>query len=120
APAVGAEQEVLVAQGGDADHEHEGDEDAQFSCAAGLVDLFGDLGFFDRGGGHRAAPSAWVAANMTFSDVASSRSISAVMRPSCMTRMRSAMPSTSGSSEEIMTMARPWPASSESSRCTSA
>ena len=30
------------------------------------------------------------------------------------------MPSTSGSSEEIIRIARPWPASSESSRCTSA
>ena len=61
-----------------------------------------------------------VAAAITFSGVASSRGMSAVIRPSQTTSTRSAMASTSGSSLEIIKMARPWPASSESSRCTSA
>ncbi len=51
--------------------------------------------------------------------VASARESSAVIRPSCITSTRSAMPSTSGSSEEIITMATPRPARSERSRCTS-
>ena len=57
---------------------------------------------------------------MTVSAVASARSISAVMRPSRTTMTRSAMPSTSGSSLEIIRIAMPCPASSLSRRCTSA
>ena len=68
----------------------------------------------------RDASASWVAAYMTLSGVASARSRSAVMRPSRTTSTRSAMPSTSGSSEEIIRIARPCPASSESRRCTSA
>src|SRR5207237_2597975 len=43
-----------------------------------------------------------VAANMTVSSEASWRDSSAVSRPSCITSTRSAMPRTSGSSEEII------------------
>ena len=71
-------------------------------------------------GSSRGPRVARVAACMTASGVASSRAMSAVIRPSHTTSTRSAMPSTSGSSEEIIRIARPWPASSESSRCTSA
>src|SRR5208282_4154809 len=48
----------------------------------------------------------------TASDVACARSNSATSRPSRMTRTRSLMPSTSGSSLEIIRMATPAPASS--------
>src|SRR4051794_8675211 len=68
-----------------------------------------------------ATPSSWpVAARTTDSSSASSRGSSAVSRPSCMTSTRSAMPRTSGSSLEIISTARPWPASSDISRWTSA
>src|SRR5471032_909776 len=63
------------------------------------------------------APSA---ALITRSSLASARAISALMRPSCMTRMRSAMPSTSGSSLEIIRTAMPSRTSSASVRYTSA
>src|SRR4051794_28430501 len=71
-------------------------------------------------GAHAARPRCPVAARTTDSSSASSRSSSAVRRPSCMTSTRSAIPSTSGSSEEIIRTASPWPASSLISRCTSA
>src|SRR5262245_52987754 len=69
-----------------------------------------------------AAPSCVcpVAANITDSSSACSRAISLTSRPSCMTRTRSAMPRTSGSSLETITTAMPSAASSESNRCTSA
>src|SRR4051812_30870650 len=47
------------------------------------------------------------AALSTRSSVASSRASSAWMRPWCITRMRSLMPSSSGSSDEIMMIAAP-------------
>ena len=55
----------------------------------------------------RATSRVWVAARITFSGVASSRGMSAVRRPSQTTRTRSAMPRTSGSSEEIIRIAMP-------------
>src|SRR4051794_8524774 len=71
-------------------------------------------------GAHAAAASTRpVAARMMRSSSASARGISPVIRPSCITRTRSAMPSTSGSSEEIIRTAIPWPARSLSSRWTS-
>ncbi len=51
---------------------------------------------------------------------ASARSRIPVIRPSCMTRMRSLMPSTSGISDEIMITATPWPARREIKRWISA
>ena len=69
----------------------------------------------------RAAPLSWpVAARITESSSASARENSAVIRPSRMTRIRSAMPSTSGSSEEIISTARPSATSPSRMRCTSA
>src|SRR3954452_1156802 len=68
-----------------------------------------------------ATPSSWpVAARTTDSSSASSRASSRTSRPSCMTSTRSAMPRTSGSSLEIISTARPWAASSDMSRWTSA
>src|SRR2546425_115649 len=55
----------------------------------------------------RLSPT-WVMAAPTASGVASARSNKAAMRPPLMTRTRSAMPSTSGSSLEIMMMPRPF------------
>ena len=57
---------------------------------------------------------------MIASSLASARVNSRVTRPSKSTTMRSAMPSTSGSSDEIISTATPCSASSESRRCTSA
>src|SRR5438552_828223 len=54
----------------------------------------------------RLSPT-WVMAAPTASAVASARSKAATMRPPLMTRTRSAMPSTSGNSLEIMMMPRP-------------
>src|SRR3954454_2205584 len=74
-----------------------------------------------RAHGATAVRSPWpVAASMTLSSSARARGMSSTRRPSCMTRTRSAMPSTSGSSLETMTTARPSAASPESSRWTSA
>src|SRR3954454_10566071 len=69
---------------------------------------------------HAAASSCPVAARTTDSSSASSRVSSRTRRPSCMTSTRSAIPSTSGSSEEIISTATPWAASSDISRWTSA
>src|SRR4051794_36592018 len=69
---------------------------------------------------HAAASSCPVAARTTDSSSASSRVSSRTRRPSCMTSTRSAMPSTSGSSEEIISTASPCAASSDISRWTSA
>src|SRR5215207_5113687 len=72
-------------------------------------------------GAHAAAGLAWpVAARITLSSSASSRLSSSVRRPSCITSTRSAMPSTSGSSLEIISTATPRPASSLIRRWTSA
>src|SRR5665647_1252336 len=60
-----------------------------------------------------------VAARITVSGVASARENLAVIRPSCITMTRSAIPSTSGSSEEIIKIAIPCPARSDSNRWTS-
>ncbi len=57
---------------------------------------------------------------MIASSLASARANSRITLPSKSTTMRSAIPSTSGSSDEIMSTATPWAASSESRRCTSA
>src|ERR1035437_9456806 len=76
------------------------------------------------GGGDQAhAPTAGdcpVAARMTESSSACARVNSAVMRPSRSTSTRSAMPRTSGSSEEIISTARPWVTNPSRIRCTSA
>ena len=61
-----------------------------------------------------------VAAATIASSVASSCVSSAASRPSCMTRIRSATESTSGSSDEITSTATPSRASDAISRCTSA
>src|SRR4051794_34112162 len=65
-------------------------------------------------------PAYFAASAMTFSWVASARLKVPLTWPSCMTMTRSDMPRTSGSSEEIMTIAMPLAARSETSRCTSA
>src|SRR5262249_25824737 len=75
------------------------------------------------GGDGRPHParSSWpVAADMIFSSEASGWEYSAVSRPSRITRIRSPIWSTSGSSEEIIKMATPSPASRTSSSCRSA
>src|SRR6476469_1251868 len=89
-------------------HRDERDDDAQL--ASGERRLPGG------GSGHAAPP---VAAWRTFPSVASSLASSAVSRPSCMTSTRSAIPSTSDSSDEIISTAMPRAARSDSSACTS-
>src|SRR5690606_34600336 len=104
APPARAEQEARLDQGGHAD---DGEE-----CE-------GDTGLATAQEAHAAPPSAGapapgapgVAARMTASGVASARSSVAAMRPSRTTSTRSAMPSTSGSSDEIMRTASPSAAS---------
>ncbi len=59
----------------------------------------------------RARSRNWVAACMIASSVAWARGICAVRRPSQRTRMRSATVKSSGSSLEVMMMARPSAAS---------
>ena len=75
-----------------------------------LISVWGVIRRPPAGGWPRASrPRGWRPA----------RGRSAVIRPSQTTRTRSAMPSTSGSSLEIIRIAMPWPASSDSRRCTS-
>ena len=57
--------------------------------------------------GWRCRAAQRAASSMTFTWVASARSRKPVTRPSCMTMMRSLMPSTSGISDEIMMTATP-------------
>jgi hypothetical protein len=64
------------------------------------------------GEGQAGASAAPVARRMTASWEASLRDSSPARRPSCMTRMRSHMPSTSGSSLEIISTATPLRTSS--------
>src|SRR6266511_3343359 len=100
-----------------AEAEDEVDEPAR-ARAAGGRQLARDR--VDRGR-HAALSASWpVAAATIFSSVASACASSATRRPSRMTMIRSATRSTSGSSDEIISTATPWPASSSSSRCTSA
>src|SRR5665647_1333256 len=68
---------------------------------------------------HATTSAEAVAARITVSGVASARENLAVIRPSCITMTRSAIPSTSGSSEEIIKIAIPCPARSDSNRWTS-
>src|SRR4051794_7765419 len=105
----------------DADEAHLAGADQRVDELAAAAALGGHRG--RRGLGlraHAAVSSCPVAARTTDSSSASSRESSRTSRPSCMTRTRSAMPSTSGSSLEIIRTARPWAASSDMSRWTSA
>src|SRR3984957_14782101 len=120
--------EVVVLEGGDEEyHQHEG-QGPGFPGSQGAREPgypgrpHGRQGRHGRGrGGHAAACATWpVAARMILSSVASARANSPVSRPSWMTRMRSATPSTSGSSDEIISTAIPSAASWSMIRCTSA
>ncbi len=62
---------------------------------------------------YAASCFAPLAALTMVSAVASPAAYSATIRPSCITTIRSAMPITSGSSEETMITASPWPTSSD-------
>src|SRR5262245_7145611 len=112
-------QEAWVGHGRDPDQQHEGGEDAELPgqepSPRRLRRGGGPTPLFHQGG------HAWpVAANITDSSVAPARGRVATRRPSCMTRTRSAMPSTSGSSLETMSTATPCAARSASRWCTSA
>src|SRR5829696_1386140 len=115
--------EARLEDAGDGDQQRERDDDAELADAEDPLDEAPRALALERGGGggHAASASAVpVARRMMLSSVASARDSSPVRRPSCMTSTRSAMPSTSGSSLEIISTATPWPASSDISRCTSA
>src|SRR5581483_7789912 len=134
----GVEQDELDVDGADEpglDAGRHGDEDRQDDDDAGFPDLEDALGDPSRAAHslrdllrlagddrlHRALASSWpVAAAMIFSSDASDWASSATRRPSRITRIRSLMCSTSGSSDEIIKIATPSRASSVSSRCTSA
>src|SRR5262249_48385442 len=79
-----------------------------------------DLRFLGDSGHAASSSTRPVAACMIASSVASALANSRMTRPSNSTTMRSAIPSTSGSSDEIIRTATPRAASSDSSRCTSA
>src|SRR4051795_6030186 len=113
--------EARLEDAGDRDQQRERDDDAELADAEDAFDqAVGALALEGGGGGGHAAASTWpVARRMTPSSSASARDNSPVSRPSCMTSTRSAMPSTSGSSLEIISTASPWPASSLISRWTS-
>src|SRR4051794_20731817 len=113
--------EARLEDAGDRDQQRERDDDAELADAEDALDQAVGALALERGGrGGHAAASTWPGARrMTPSSSASARDNSPVSRPSCMTSTRSAMPSTSGSSLEIISTASPWPASSLISRWTS-
>ena len=117
--------EARLEDAGDRDQQRERDDDAELADAEDALDEPAGALALERGrsagaSSRASASPAPVASRMTLSSSASARDSSPVMRPSCMTSTRSAMPSTSGSSLEIISTATPWPASSLISRCTSA
>src|SRR3954470_18029267 len=118
----GGLQEARLEDAGEGDPQRERDDDAELADAEDALDeAAGALALDGCGGGRQAAASStWpVASRITLSSSASARDSSPVRRPSCMTSTRSAMPSTSGSSLEIIRTATPWPASSLIRRWTS-
>src|SRR3954447_18561118 len=129
AQVLAVEEAVVVERGADHEDRQHADQ-AQLAYAQQRVEHVAPLAagarrrHRRRGGGvrdaHAATSACPVAARTTDSSVASSRESAAASRPSCMTSTRSAIPSTSGSSEEIISTARPSPASSDIKRCTSA
>src|SRR6185312_400928 len=119
-------QESAVVQLGGHDHQHQHDQDGQLAHLQDPVEqtrrgFRRDVHGLVEGGRH-----AWlllvvpVAAASNDCSLASLRGISALIRPSCMTSTRSAMPRISGRSDEIIRTATPSAANCESSRCTSA
>src|SRR5208337_1243735 len=107
----------------DLEQEHHADHDAEDAELGRQPAASGAGGFAGRGGGRNVGCHAcgslivWLrrycdASSMILTWVASLRSTMPVMRPSCMTRMRSLIPRTSGISDEIIITATPCPASS--------
>src|ERR1700761_6067295 len=121
-------EEPVSHQRGDRDEDDEDGEDAGLANPGDALDQAHVSGFTvavlraARGDhGPQRVASCWpMAAAMIVSSDASAWLNSAAIRPSRMTRMRSATPSTSGSSEEIMRPATPLLASSVSRWWTSA
>src|SRR2546423_12782630 len=120
--ARGAEEEVVVDRGR-TDDDHQREDDAELPEAEQkLRDVVraharpGDLLLFCERRHTAASSTMPVAARMIASSSASARANSRITRPSKSTTMRSAIPSTSGSSDEIISPATPWAPSSESRR----
>ena len=103
--------EGVVLPRGQHEHEDDRDDDAELAGPGHALEQPTRplVGTRDGGGrGHVALPVSWpVAARMIDASSASARASSATSRPSRITRTRSAMPSTSGSSEEIIRTATP-------------